>query len=81
MGKFSKKPRKEEECDSSSQDDNETEEMLTLENRYDEGDEFSDYSEEEREEDVDGGEQNDIRNDAEMEELEKEFSDLRHQEQ
>ena len=30
---------------------------------------------------MDGGEQNDIRNDAEMEELEKELSDIRHQEQ
>ncbi|PSS35933.1 Protein AATF like [Actinidia chinensis var. chinensis] len=80
MGKSSKKPRKEEESDSGSQDESETE----LENRYGEdGDEYSDDNEEEEdsEEDVDGGEQNDIRNDAEMEELEKELSDIRHQEQ
>lgn len=82
MGKFSKRPRKEPESDSSSQDESETEEML--ENKYNEDedeDEYSDDDEEEEEEDKDADEQNDARKDAEMEELERELTDLRHQEQ
>ncbi|KAI8545458.1 hypothetical protein RHMOL_Rhmol07G0041700 [Rhododendron molle] len=83
MGKFSKRARKDPESDSGSQDESETEEML--EDKYDDGGgDYSDDSEEdsdEEKEDVDGDVQNDIGKDAEMEELERELTDIRHQEQ
>lgn len=58
--------------------------IMQLENKYNEDedeDEYSDDDEEEEEEDKDADEQNDARKDAEMEELERELTDLRHQEQ
>ncbi|KAL7233693.1 hypothetical protein ACSBR1_017332 [Camellia fascicularis] len=88
MGKFSKRPRKEQDSDADSQEESESEEMLNVENEYDDdGDEYSDDNDEEEdsveenEEDKDGDDQNDIRKDVEMEELDKELTDLRHQEQ
>ncbi|CAL5382649.1 unnamed protein product [Camellia sinensis] len=88
MGKFSKRPRKEQDSDAGSQEDSESEEMLNVENEYDDdGNEYSDDNDEEddsveeNEEDEDGDDQNDIRKDVEMEELDKELTDLRHQEQ
>ncbi|GMP42672.1 hypothetical protein CsSME_00012329 [Camellia sinensis var. sinensis] len=88
MGKFSKRPRKEQDSDAGSQEDSESEEMLNVENEYDDdGNEYSDDNDEEddsveeNEEDEDGDDQNDIRKDVEMEELDKELTDLHHQEQ
>ncbi|KAL6981306.1 hypothetical protein U1Q18_022936 [Sarracenia purpurea var. burkii] len=85
MGKFSKKPRK-EESDSDSLDERQTEETLTLENKYDDDDDDNEYDndneeEEDSKEEVYGMEQNDNGKDAEMEELDRELTDLRRQEQ
>ncbi|CAL5380267.1 unnamed protein product [Camellia sinensis] len=87
MGKFSKRPRKEQDSDAGSQEESESEEMLNVENEYDDdGNEYSDDNDEEddsveeNEEDEDGDDQNDIRKNVEMEELDKELTDLRHQE-
>lgn len=91
MGKSSKKSRKEHKIDSSSQDDSGSEDMLNVEDEYEHSDD--DYSndfdgehedsegEEREEEEEEDGANNVQQKDAEMEELEKELSNIRHQEQ
>ncbi|XP_052194760.1 uncharacterized protein LOC127802781 [Diospyros lotus] len=80
MGRFSKRPRK-QESDNSLQDESE-EEILNIENEYDNDDnEYSGDSEEENTDSEDGAGQNDNQRDGEMEDLNKELTDLRQQEQ
>uniref|UniRef100_A0A5B6Z825 Protein AATF n=1 Tax=Davidia involucrata TaxID=16924 RepID=A0A5B6Z825_DAVIN len=92
MGKSSKHLREVQESHPGSEGETDTEnEMLTMENvDYDDDDhenndesdeEEENLDEEEEEQEEDGGEQNDDQKHAEMEELEKELTDLRHEEQ